>query len=136
MDDLLLSLTDALIEDIKQTTAYQHLLSYHEKIENDTQIIALSQTFQKAQKAYEKARQYGSHHPDLLSVQRAYQEAKTALFEHPDVKGYQAASKALKNTLQHVSKQLANAVSNTIKTPGPLGVFTQGGSKQCSTEEV
>ncbi len=136
MDDRLLALTDALIADIKSTDAYQNLIASHKIIENDPTIVNLSKTFQSAKTAYEKAKQYGSHHPSLKAKTTAYQEAKKALFEHPDVMRYQEASKALDGLLRNVSKALANAVSKHIKTPSPLGVFTEGGSKTCSTEKV
>jgi len=135
MEQKKIELAYELVDEIKQTDTYLHYLEAEQAIKNDSVVQNLSKAFKEAEDAYNDAKQYGKHRPDLKKRQRTFQLAKKALFEHPLVKTYKASEKALQQTLDNVASSIAEAVSPRIKVNYNTG-FPQIGGSSCKVEKA
>ncbi len=131
MDEHILNLTEAVIEEIQNKQAYKDLKRYHQRISENPDVQGLSEAFTKAKNDYFEAKKYGDHHPDLLRYQKAFSETKVAMYRHPDVAAFKKAETDVQRLLDEVSVRLAETVSPHVKAATTYGIFNKGGSS-CS----
>jgi len=115
-----------LIDEIKSHQTYVDMKDAKAAIDASREVRALSEHFKKAEQAYNNAKQYGKHHPDFERYKNTFQRASRDLFSHPLVKKYKANERALNQLLEHISEQLAQSVSSTIKVDKDLAFYLGG----------
>ncbi|MGM0435517.1 MAG: YlbF family regulator [Bacillota bacterium] len=135
MDQKNIELAYELVDEIKQTKTYLDYAEALAAIEESAEVQALSKAFKEAETAYNDAKQYGKHHPDLKKRQHSFQMTKKALFEHPLVKTFKASERALQQILDNVASSIATSVSPRIKVNYNTG-FPQIGGSSCKVEKA
>ncbi len=132
MDDMLLHLTENLICEIQSESIYKNYLKAHNALVQSADVQELIETFKQTSEKYYEAKAFGKHHPNLRMYQSAFSEAKSALYRHPIVDTFKRAEKALEDTLDEVSKRIAETVSSRVKANTKLAFLERGGST-CSS---
>ncbi|MEC9485018.1 MAG: YlbF family regulator [Candidatus Izemoplasma sp.] len=126
-----------LVDEIKSSDAYQEYIKLENDIANNKDIQETVAQFQKAKSAYEEAKQYGKHHPDLKSRQRTLADVKKNLYSYSSVARYKQLEIKLQKQLDRISKTIANAISLHIPHPNELGILqVEKGENSCSNESV
>ena len=114
-----------LVEELKQKKEYIRLLELHKKIQSDSTIQTLINTFVKYNKKYEEVTKYGKYHPDLKKVQLEFAKAKEDLYTNETVKEYKTLENQIQKDLNIISKELATSISPKIKHPNELGLVNK-----------
>lgn len=120
-----LDLTYQVIDEIKQSEDYIRLQELHQIIETDSHIIKLIESFNKYKEKYQEVKKYGKYHPDLKQVQAQFAKSKTELYENEIIKEYKELEKRIQQTLDQISTDIANAISNKIKHPNEIGLINK-----------
>lgn len=123
MEQKLINITYDLVDEIKQSKAYTRLIELQECMSNDQHLQQLITQFNKSKTKYDDISKYGKYHPDLKSVQVQFSEDKNSLYSHPVIVEYKQLERDIQSLLNHVSKEIAQAVSTKIKHPNEIGLI-------------
>lgn len=135
MDEPLLARIDRLIESLKRDANYQETIRLDQEIAENKALSSDLTELQDAQKAYQDMRQYGTHHPDRVTITTRYQTIKTRVFSHPLIKARLKTAQAFQLELDKVSKQLAETISPSVPYQTTFRLHAKGGTS-CSNEKV
>ncbi|TVP94729.1 MAG: hypothetical protein EA374_05820 [Acholeplasmatales bacterium] len=135
MDEILLALTERLIDSLRSDPDYQETCRLDHAMAADANLCTNLESFQTWQTAYQSVRQYGKHHPDAKHVTARYQEAKTKVFSHPLVVARNAAAQSFQARLDAITTRLATTISPSVPYATRYRLNHKGGTA-CSTEKV
>ena len=111
--------TYELVDEIKSQDSYKKILELKKEIDSNHGIQEL------VNKKYGEVSKYDKYHPDLKKVKQDFSNAKIALYTNDVVKEYKELEKELQQELDHLSTEIAVAVSSKIKHPNELGLINK-----------
>lgn len=123
MDSVLILKTYEVVDEIKQSKTYQRLIELNQIINSNQEIILLLQSFDSIKEKYQETSKYGKYHPDLKKVQLELASKKEEVYSHPIIIEFKQLEKDLQKTLDHISSEIAQAVSPKIKHPNEIGLI-------------
>jgi cell fate (sporulation/competence/biofilm development) regulator YlbF (YheA/YmcA/DUF963 family) len=111
----------ALGDMIKRSALADEYVYWKRKVESDPEAGRLIGLLAKAKERFEECERFGRFHPDYHEALNRVYAVQAELDELESVRRYKLAESGLDQLLYEVSSTLAQAVSASVKVPGPVG---------------
>lgn len=115
-----------LIQQIKQSQAFQKYLNSKKEMEICPEVATIKQEFVSKKDKFEQIEGYGELAPDYKEQRRALRKAKRQLDLHSKVAEFRFAETDLQNLLDEVGQQIAGTISAEIKVDAGNPFFETG----------
>lgn len=128
---------------INQSREVEEYLFAKRQMEQDEEARRLLAEFDKKKRLFEDVQRFGKYHPDYDKISTEVRQLKRSIELLDSVQSFKRAEDKLDTLLYHVSRTIADSVSETIKVPSnnpfleakASGCGT-GGSCGCSTKKT
>lgn len=121
---------------INQSAEVAEYLYWKSTVSEDQEVKLLSGQFRKAKELFEECQRFGRFHPDYHAAKDKVKEIERQLNGIESVSKFKASEQAVDDMLYHVSRIIAESVSESIKVPSnekPAGGCGSGGSCSCGS---
>lgn len=120
-------------EIIIESQVFQEYTLAKQTLEEDEEAQQLIANFLKWKEQHEEVTRFGKYHPDYKTVTNSIREAKRAMDMHESVATFRKKERELESLLHEIAKEIAHAVSPSIKVPSGNPFFDSSCGTGCGS---